>query len=97
MSGIPGIEVSQKWWAVAQVAKALNVSGRTVRNWCAAGLIGHLRIGGTTRISDTDLREFMARVHREAQSVRAGREPGAFAQQAAALSRTENEEAWHEA
>jgi excisionase family DNA binding protein len=49
---------------VAEVADSLKVSTRTVRRWIERGdLVAH-RLGGAIRISETDLRAFLA-LHRE--------------------------------
>jgi excisionase family DNA binding protein len=57
-SGLP------KYYTINAVAEALDVSSRTVRRWIANGdLIVH-RIDGVVRVSDGDLRSFLA-PHRE--------------------------------
>ena len=53
-----------RFFTIAEVAERLNVSTRTVRRWIKAeDLIAH-RIGGVLRISESDLRAFLA-IHRE--------------------------------
>jgi excisionase family DNA binding protein len=53
-SGLP------KYYTIQSVAEALDVSPRTVRRWIGnRDLIVH-RVGGVLRISDGDLRAFMA-------------------------------------
>ena len=55
----------QKFFTIAEVAERLRVATRTVRRWIKNGdLIAH-RHGGVVRISDGDLRAFLA-AHREA-------------------------------
>jgi excisionase family DNA binding protein len=46
---------------IKQVAKRLQVNERTVRRWIAAGLLeaAH-KFGGVVRISEDDLRAFLA-------------------------------------
>jgi excisionase family DNA binding protein len=58
-SGLP------KYYAIKAVAEALDVSTRTVRRWIANGDLVVHRVHGVVRISDGDLRAFLA-VHREA-------------------------------
>ena len=53
-----------KYYAIQTVAEALDVSPRTVRRWIANGnLIAH-RVDRVVRITDADLRAFLA-LHRE--------------------------------
>jgi excisionase family DNA binding protein len=53
-----------QFFTIAEVAERLHVATRTVRRWIEAGhLVAH-RIGGVVRISESDLRAFLA-VHRE--------------------------------
>jgi excisionase family DNA binding protein len=53
-----------RYYAIKTVAEALDVSTRTVRRWIANGdLVAH-RIDGVVRISESDLRAFLA-LHRE--------------------------------
>ena len=54
-----------KFFTIAEVAERLHVATRTIRRWIKNGdLIAH-RHGGVVRISDGDLRAFLA-AHREA-------------------------------
>ena len=55
----------QRYFAINEVAEALDVSNRTVRRWIANGDLAVHRVGGVVRIADDDLRAFLAR-HREA-------------------------------
>ena len=85
------IEIAGQWWSVPQVARALNVSGRTIRNWISAGLLKGARFGGVWRIANADLQAFTQRAHAEAERIRAGNEPSATARKLAELSQTEQE------
>jgi excisionase family DNA binding protein len=59
-----GADGLPSYHAIKSVAAALDVSTRTVRRWIATGdLIVH-RVNGVVRISDADLRAFLA-LHRE--------------------------------
>jgi excisionase family DNA binding protein len=58
-SGLP------RYYAINAVAEALDVSGRTVRRWITNGDLIATRVRGVVRISDDDLRAFLA-LHREA-------------------------------
>jgi excisionase family DNA binding protein len=54
-----------KFFTIAEVAERLRVATRTIRRWVKNGdLIAH-RHGGVVRISDGDLRAFLA-AHRDA-------------------------------
>ncbi len=55
------IEIEGRFWSPTQVAASLRVSTATVRGWCAAGELGHIRLGKTIRVSDRDLRRFLQR------------------------------------
>lgn len=48
------------FYTVAQVATLLAVSTRSVRRWIAAGDLPTHRFGRQVRISETDLRAFVA-------------------------------------
>ena len=53
-----------KFFTIAEVAERLGVSTRTVRRWIRAGdLVAH-RFGEIVRISEKDLRAFLA-LHRD--------------------------------
>jgi len=80
------IQAIGKWWSVQQVADGLNLHVNTVRRWLNGGLLEGIRAGRQWRIEDAALRRFMQRLHLEAEAVRAGAEPGEFAQRAAELS-----------
>jgi len=43
-----------------QVANRLQVNERTVRRWIAAGVLKAHKFGGVVRISEDDLRAFLA-------------------------------------
>jgi excisionase family DNA binding protein len=53
-----------KYYAIKAVAEALEVSPRTVRRWIANGDLVVHRVGGVVRVSEGDLRAFLA-LHRE--------------------------------
>jgi excisionase family DNA binding protein len=53
-----------RFFAIAEIAERLRVSGRTVRRWIEAGDLVVHRVGGIVRIADADLRAFLA-LHRE--------------------------------
>jgi excisionase family DNA binding protein len=48
------------FFTVAKVADRLQVSTRTVRRWIASGELKAHKLGGVVRISDEDLRAFLA-------------------------------------
>jgi excisionase family DNA binding protein len=54
-----------RYYTINAVAEALDVSSRTVRRWIANGALAAHRLGGALRISEADLRAFLAE-HREA-------------------------------
>jgi excisionase family DNA binding protein len=64
VSGRCARSVLPKFYAIEAVAKALDVSARTVRRWIANRDLTVLRVHGVVRIADSDLRAFLAR-HRE--------------------------------
>jgi excisionase family DNA binding protein len=49
-----------QFWTIAQVADRLQVATRTVRRWINGGELVVHRIGGVVRISESDLRSFLA-------------------------------------
>ena len=53
-----------KFYTIAHVAETLEVADRTVRRWIKDGRLSVLRVGGVVRISDADLKAFLA-IHRE--------------------------------
>jgi excisionase family DNA binding protein len=55
-----------KFFTIADVADHLQVSGRTVRRWIAAGDLVVHRVGAIVRIAESDFRSFLA-LRREAQ------------------------------
>ncbi len=49
------------FWTVQGIAEQLDVSERTLRRWIASGeLVAH-KLGRAVRVSDSDLRDFLAR------------------------------------
>ncbi len=49
------------FWTIQGIAEHLDVSQRTVRRWIASGeLVAH-KLGRAVRVSDSDLRDFLAR------------------------------------
>jgi excisionase family DNA binding protein len=53
-----------KFVRIAEVAERLNVNARTVRRWIVAGDLVVHRIGNVVRVSEGDLRTFLA-LHRD--------------------------------
>ena len=53
-----------KYYAIKAVAEALEVSPRTVRRWIVAGDLVVHRVGHVVRVSEGDLRTFLA-LHRD--------------------------------
>lgn len=53
-----------KFFTIAEVAERLEVSTRTVRRWIEAGDLVVHRFNGIVRISEKDLRSFLA-LHRD--------------------------------
>jgi excisionase family DNA binding protein len=53
-----------KFFTIAEVAERLHVDARTVRRWIKANQLVVHRVGGVVRISERDLRAFLA-LHRE--------------------------------
>lgn len=63
--GRAGQKVGVKFFTVGDIALRLNVSPRTVHRWIADHQLVVHRIGRAVRISDADLRAFLA-LHRDA-------------------------------
>jgi len=74
------IQITQHWWSVSELAAALCVTPKTITNWIHAGLLRGARFGGLWRVADADWRAFLAAAHREADKLRAGQQPGKFAE-----------------
>lgn len=53
-----------KFFTIAEVATRLQVAPRTIRRWVTAGDLVVHRVGAVVRISERDLRSFLA-FHRE--------------------------------
>ena len=53
-----------KFFTTDQIAECLDVSPRTVRRWIKSGDLPVHRFGAAARISEVDLRAFLA-IHRE--------------------------------
>ncbi len=53
-----------KCYTIKAVAEALDVSTRTVRRWIAKGDLAVHRVNGVVRVSEDDLRAFLA-LHRQ--------------------------------
>ena len=49
---------------VDEVARALGMSPRTIRNWMALGKLRYFKMGRSTRISENEVLEIIARSHR---------------------------------
>lgn len=50
-----GGEEMDKMYSIKEVAKALSVSEITIRRWIAAERINVMKMGGTIRISETEI------------------------------------------
>ena len=59
-----GRQEPMQFFTVAEVAEHLGVSTRTTRRWIKTGALPVHRFGGAVRISDIDLRAFVA-THRD--------------------------------
>ncbi len=81
------IEIHTTHWSVTQIAKVLNVTDRTVRNWIYAGLLPAARFGLIYRIADVDFQAFVRRARKEADRVRRGGPPGELLTRVSELSR----------
>jgi len=53
-----------KFFTIAEIAERLHVAARTVRRWIVAGDLVVHRVGHVVRVSEGDLRAFLA-LHRE--------------------------------
>jgi excisionase family DNA binding protein len=53
-----------KFFTIAEVAERVHVNPRTIRRWIVAGDLVVHRVGNVVRISESDLRAFLA-LHRE--------------------------------
>jgi excisionase family DNA binding protein len=53
-----------KFFTIAEVAERLHVATRTVRRWIVAGDLVVHRVGYVVRVSEGDLRSFLA-LHRD--------------------------------
>ncbi len=49
------------WYTPATLAKRLDVSERTIRNWVSRGQLASYKIGSVRRIDPADVDEFLAR------------------------------------
>ncbi len=49
------------FYSVHEIAEQLDVSERTVRRWIASGELVAYKLGRAVRVSDSDLRDFLAR------------------------------------
>ena len=59
-----GSKVGERFFTIGTVALHLDVSPRTVHRWIAQGKLVAHRIGRSVRISEADLKMFLA-VHRD--------------------------------
>jgi excisionase family DNA binding protein len=64
-AGRAGHRLGVKFFTVDDIARQLNVSPRTVHRWIANHQLVVHRIGRAVRISDADLKAFLA-LHRDA-------------------------------
>jgi excisionase family DNA binding protein len=53
-----------KFFTITEVAERLHVNARTVRRWIVAGDLVVHRVGNVVRVSEADLRTFLA-LHRD--------------------------------
>jgi excisionase family DNA binding protein len=53
-----------KFFTIAEVAERLHVNARTIRRWIVAGDLVVHRVGNVVRVSEGDLRMFLA-LHRD--------------------------------
>jgi excisionase family DNA binding protein len=53
-----------QYYTIEAVAESLDVSTRSIRRWIADGALAAHRFGGALRISEADLKAFLAE-HRE--------------------------------
>jgi excisionase family DNA binding protein len=53
-----------KFFTIAEIAERLHVAARTVRRWIVAGDLVVHRVGNVVRVSEGDLRIFLA-LHRD--------------------------------
>lgn len=51
----PKTKPNRKYLTVAEVARELGVTSRTIRNWIRAKRLGAKRVGGVVRILRSDL------------------------------------------
>lgn len=71
--GLSGLELTplakkrrgRSWYTPATLAKRLNVSERTVRNWVSSGKLPSYKIGRMRRIDPDDVDAFMAQFRQE--------------------------------
>jgi len=52
---------TQRFYGAGEVAEMLGVSERTVRNWLSTGELKSYKFGGSRRILDDDMWQFVAR------------------------------------
>ncbi len=50
-----------RFYSVHEIAEQLDVCERTVRRWITANELGAHKLGRAVRVSDSDLRDFLAR------------------------------------
>ena len=51
----------EQYWTTKQVAERLQVSADAVKKWLGAGKLRRTKIGGTTRVTETDLQDYIRR------------------------------------
>ncbi len=50
-----------RFYSVHEIAKQLDVSERTIRHWITSNELAAHKLGRAVRVSDSDLRDFLAR------------------------------------
>jgi len=53
-----------KYYTVRQIAEALQVSDKTVYNWCQEGTLDSCKMGGIVRITHKQFEDFMKKADR---------------------------------
>lgn len=56
----------EKYWTTREVAERLRVSDICVRRWISLGKLKKTKAGGATRITETDLQEFIRNSNKKA-------------------------------
>jgi excisionase family DNA binding protein len=56
-------------WTVAEVARHLGVTDRTIRSWMVARRLPYLKIGGTVRFQQTQVAEWAGQFEEPAEDL----------------------------